>query len=285
MFIRQLSSGKKPLMRPTVSVAFPMYGISRDDVEALWRALRPLLVEEGLPADGVALQWPADLLAHWREPGLLLSQTCGYPLMTALPDVQPVGCFHYAAPGCEGIGYRSFLVTRKGEPGASLEDFRQRRAVCNSADSQSGHHALMAMVAPLAAAGHFFSEVSFSGSHEQSLRILQQGAADIAAIDCVTYALLQRHRPQTLHGLNVVGRTPLYPGLPLITQPHASPGILNALRAALQRLVSEPEHHDVCRALLIEGFSPVSRRHYEVILRQRASNREQRVIAPRHARG
>ena len=36
----------------------------------------------------------------------------------------------------------------------------------------------------------------FSGSHRQSLRELQQENADIAAIDCVTYALLQRHQPR-----------------------------------------------------------------------------------------
>lgn len=40
----------------------------------------------------------------------------------------------------------------------------------------------------------------FSGSHRQSLRELQQENADIAAIDCVTYALLQRHQPQALAG-------------------------------------------------------------------------------------
>ena len=65
--------------------------------------------------------------------------------------------------------------------------------------------------------GDFFSEVVFSGSHRQSLRELQQENADIAAIDCVTYALLQRHQPQALAGLVAIGWSPAAPGLPLIT--------------------------------------------------------------------
>jgi hypothetical protein len=56
--------------------------------------------------------------------------------------VQVVGCFHYAAPGCEGFHYRSFLVVREEDRHLTLADFRGRRAVCNSADSQSGYNAL-----------------------------------------------------------------------------------------------------------------------------------------------
>ncbi len=66
---------------------------------------------------------PGDLLAHWRQPTLLLSQTCGYPLVTQLPEVQTVGCFHYAAPGCEGRRYRSLLVVREADSHRMLGDF------------------------------------------------------------------------------------------------------------------------------------------------------------------
>ncbi len=71
--------------------------------------------------------------------------------------------------------------------------------MCNAEHSQSGYNVLRKMVAPLSREGRF-SAVMFSGSHRQSLRELQQENADIAAIDCVTYALLQRHQPQALAG-------------------------------------------------------------------------------------
>ncbi len=105
-------------------MTFPMYAIHRQQTQALWQAVQSLLAERGVmvagdpPADD-----PEDLLAHWRQPRLLLSQTCGYPLVTQLPEVQTVGCFHYAAPGCEGRRYRSLLVVREADSHRMLADF------------------------------------------------------------------------------------------------------------------------------------------------------------------
>ena len=200
-------------------LAFPMYAVDQANTRALWLTVKRLLVARGVSVDRVP-GWPeSNLLTHWQQPELILSQTCGYPLVTLLPDVQVVGCFHYTASGCEGIQYRSFLVVRAQDRHLTLEDFRGRRAVCNSADSQSGFHALRKKVAD----DNFFSQTTFSGSHRQSLIDVKHGVGDIAAIDCVTWALLQRHQPDLLEGLAVIDRTPLTPGLPLITSHHTSP--------------------------------------------------------------
>lgn len=144
----------------------------------------------------------------------------------------------------------------------TLADFRGRRAVCNSPDSQSGYNALRKKVAPLASGGQFFAQTSFSGSHRQSLIDVKRGAGDIAAIDCVTWALLQRHEPERLAGLAVIDRTPLTPGLPLITSHNTSPETLNAIRDALRELVDAPEYREVRDAVLIDGFSVVTRDAY-----------------------
>lgn len=196
----------------------------------------------------------------------MLSQTCGYPLVTQLPEVQTVGCFHCAAPGCEGRRYRSLLVVREADSHRMLGDFLGRRAVCNAEHSQSGYNVLRKMVAPLSREGRFFSAVMFSGSHRQSLRELQQENADIAAIDCVTYALLQRHQPQALAGLVAIGWSPAAPGLPLITAGATPAATLNSLREALQQLVSDDRYRSLCDALLICGYSDMSREAYAPLL-------------------
>ncbi|MDI3362103.1 PhnD/SsuA/transferrin family substrate-binding protein [Lelliottia sp. V89_10] len=245
----------------TNTLAFPMYGVNQADNERLWQAVQRLLLERGLAVSG----WSGeDLLAHWQSGDLLLSQTCGFPLVTQLPEVKTVGCFHYTAPGCEGLHYRSFMVARVADAGKTLADFRGQRAVCNSVDSQSGYNALRKMVAPLAEQGQFFAQTSLSGSHRQSLKALAEGRADIAAIDCVTWALLQRHEPELVEGLSVVGETPLAPGLPLITAGEAS--TVELLRDALRALVSDPQYRSVCEAMLIGGFSAVSREPYSLLL-------------------
>ena len=91
---------------------------------------------------------------------------------------------------------------------------------------------------------------------------MQRGKSDIAAIDCVTWALLERHEPERLAGLAAFDRTPLTPGLPLITSRRTSPETLSAIRDALRELVSAPEYREVCAAVLIGGFSVVTRQAY-----------------------
>ncbi|SEL10263.1 ABC-type phosphate/phosphonate transport system, substrate-binding protein [Kosakonia sacchari] len=247
--------------------SLPMYDLHRADTVALGGVLKELFAARGIIATHV---WPPpDLLTHWQEDALLLSQTCGYPLVTQLDKVQTVGCFHYQAPGCEGIGYCSFLVAREEESGKTLEDFRGQRAVCNAIESQSGYNALRKMVAALSGGKRFFAAVEFSGSHRQSLVALQQDRADIAAIDCVTWALLQRHQPDLLEGLTIIGQSPLTPGLPLITSASTSAANLALLRESLQQLVSDAQYHDVCAAALIGGFAAVTREDYALLLEWR----------------
>ena len=248
-------------------LAFPMYAVNRHDTDALWLAVQELLVARGIPVGSLTPVLPQEtLVEHWRNPQLILSQTCGYPLVTQLLDVQVVGCFHYTAPGCESFYYRSVLVVREEDKQQTFADFRDRTVVCNSTDSQSGYNVLMKRVTPLAANGRFFSRVVLSGSHRQSLIDVKRGEGDIAAIDCVTWALLQRHEPALLDGLAIIDQSPLAPGLPLITAGETSPDTLAALREALHTLVSAAEYREICAALLIGGFSEVTRQPYSRLL-------------------
>lgn len=248
-------------------LAFPMYAVNRRDTDALWLAVQKLLVARGVPVGSLTPVLPQEALAaHWQNPQLILSQTCGYPLVTQLLDVQVVGCFHYTAPGCENIYYRSMLVVREEDKQQTFADFRGRPVVCNSTDSQSGYNVLMKMVTPLAVNGRFFSRVVLSGSHRQSLHDVKRGEGDIAAIDCVTWALLQRHEPALLDGLAIIDHSPLAPGLPLITAGETSADMLAALREALHTLVTAAQYREICAALLIGGFSEVSRKPYSPLL-------------------
>lgn len=248
-------------------IAFPMYDLHRADSKALIRAVQTLLVKRGWSAESLLPVWPQEsLFPLWRSDALLLSQTCGFPLVTQLPQVQVVGAFHYSAPGCAGVHYRSFLVVRREDQQRQLVDFRGRRVVCNSIDSQSGYNVLLRMIAPLATDGRFFSHALFSGSHRQSLIELQKGTADIAAIDCISWALLERHQPALLAGLAIIEQSPQAPGLPLITAGQTSAQTLALLRDVLHELVSAPDYRAVCDALFIQGVGDVSREDYALLL-------------------
>lgn len=259
------------LRRPA---SLPMYDADRAAVRAWWRGLAAALRRRGVAAVADEPEWPSDLNAHWRDPRLLLSQTCGYPLVTQLVEaVQVVGAFRYAVPGCRGIDYRSDVVVRRDEPADRLEALRGRTVAFNDRQSHSGHNALLARVAPWADGGRFFGRAIESGSHRASLALVASGRADVAAVDCVSLAAMGRATPQALHGLRVLGHTEGAPGLPLITARDTPPGELQALRDALAVACRDPVLAEVRAALFIDGFEAVDSSPWQVIddLRRRAA--------------
>jgi len=245
--------------------SLPMYDADPDAVEAWWGAIARALRARGVADVPDVLERPSQLDVHWRDPRLLLSQACGYPLVTSLSrDVQVVGAFRYTAPGCAGIEYRSDLVARTDDA-ESIEGFRGRVAAINSRDSHSGCNALRGFVAPLARDGAFFAHELISGSHRRSLAAVQSGLADIAAIDCVSLAAFRRREPALLRGLRVVGSTAPAPGLPLITSATTPLAELAALRAALRDACGDAAAADAREALFIGGFESLSADAWQVI--------------------
>ena len=241
----------------------PMYLGNKAGVELLWRHLAPRLHAHGLGQVPELPIWPQDYRAHWRAPGLLLTQACGYPLVTALVgQVRVVGAFRYEVPGCDGVMCRSQVVVRAVEPATTLADFRGRRVAYNGTDSQSGYNSLRALVAPLAHSGAFFAAHLQTGGHLNSVLAVQAGRADIASIDCVSLAEFRTHTPEATRGIRVLCETAPYPGLPLVTAAITSDATLAALRNVLTQAVGEPALAALWQALFISGFEPLDEAAY-----------------------
>lgn len=259
---------------PTLRAALPMYHGDPARVEALWHAIARELAQAAVAAVPPALTWPSDFRTHWTSADLLLSQACGFPLVTFLAGkVRVVGAFHYAAPGCSGALNRSQIVVRASDPATSLADFRGRTVAYNGTDSQSGYNSLRAMVAPLAAGGAFFGARRETGSHLQSVLAVRDGVADIASIDCVSLAGFARHQGAATRGIRVLDQSPPYPGLPLISALHTTDRTLTALRAALTRVVQDPTLAELRQELFITGFEALDASAYRVCseMRDRAT--------------
>ena len=169
------------------------------------------------------------------------------------------------APGCEGVYYRSQLVCRDADAGQPLQAFRGRVVAYNSEDSQSGYNSLRALLAPWARDGRFFASAVASGSHRGSVELVRSGQADLAAVDCVTWALLARDQPEAVRGLQVCGQTAPAPGLPLVTSIHTPAAVLQALRQALHQVVADPRWTEARAALLIQDFAELPLSAYNVI--------------------
>jgi ABC-type phosphate/phosphonate transport system substrate-binding protein len=207
-----------------------------DANDALWSAIAVHLRAAGIRdvPDRLDRTRPPDEI--WGDPDLLLAQACGYPLATQWRDrLRYVATPRYAAAGCEGATHRSRLVVRQDDAAIALPALRGRRVAVNAADSNTGMNLLRALVAPLATDGRFFGSIVRTGSHHASAQAVASGEADIAALDCVTFAHLERAEPTLARALRTLAWSAPSPGLPLVTAATTSDADLRILRRAVRR--------------------------------------------------
>jgi ABC-type phosphate/phosphonate transport system substrate-binding protein len=252
--------------------ALPMYNVTPRHA-MLWRTLLHDALAAFAPAAGVTdaaiLDEPyGNLMALWRRDDLLLSQTCGYPyrVLGLADNVRLIATPMFDAEGCEGPRYRSAIMVSNAawtQGATSLAACRGLRAACNSDDSHSGMNALRHAVAQHAQEGRFFASVSWTGSHIDSLHALATGLADVAAIDCVTLALLRDAHPDLLANVQTIGMTASAPGLPFI----ASRALDEPQAALLCDALNAAHAADAARsrALRLRGFARIEQSDYDEI--------------------
>lgn len=239
------------------AAALPWYDFVelREHTDAWWAGIRGHLREAGLDGapDGLLR---GDHLVGWRRSDLLLSQACGYDVLYDHADaLVPFATPCYAAEGCEGPRYRSYVVVRADRPWRSFEDLRGTRVAINQASSHSGTNAMRPQAAQLQQDGAFFGRVVETGAHVRSLQLVHLGDVDAACVDAVVLALLRRVRPDAVRGLRAVActRTALAP--PYVTSSGTPPERVAMLQAALKAAIADPALLAAREALLIRDFA------------------------------
>lgn len=236
--------------------SLPMYDLPalRAATDDWWAGLARHFAAAGLAGAPAALTRPGGGYDHWVGQDLLFSQTCGYPLVTELAGkVGLVATPCYDVAGCDGPLYRSVIVVAADSDAESLEDLRGARCAVSSAGSWSGHQALRDAAAPYCADRPLFGAAAASGGHGASIAMVSAGEADVAAIDCVTFALLAEHGGESVAGVRVLGCTAPAPGLPYITALSTSAGDIGRLRDGLRAAISDADLASARRALRIAG--------------------------------
>ncbi len=234
----------------------------RGATDKLWTQIHTALEYRGISSPEV-LDRNQDPDTGWLSPRLLLSQTCGLPLVQDLRgQVAVLGRLTYQDLSATG-DYHSVIVVRESDSIDDPEDLRGQRAAINHEDSYSGCLTLKRWAGRQAGETAFFASVIATGSHRDSVCAVANGLADTAAIDHVSWCLAKRVEPAAQR-LSIVAKTDDRPGLPLITRTGHDTQTLEHLRSALDEAVTmlDPASGS---ALGITGFVPAYVHDYDVI--------------------
>lgn len=220
-----------------------------DAYDQLWGAVHARL--DGSPP---VLDPSVGLTESWYRPDLLLGQTCGWPLVTALPDLSVVGAFDMRVPFAVGGRYRSVIVASKP---LELEHWQRDESTVvavNNDDSLSGWVSLRW------AWGGIPGHVEFTGAHLESMRHVADGRAHVASIDAVSFEHAAHCEPAMASRLHVIDHGPMVPTLPLVTMQHH---MVHDLRAAITGAIADPGMAATLSRLRIRGFLPLDRSDYQ----------------------
>lgn len=245
--------------------SLPMYDlpILRSATDGWWLGLAQAIARRGFAPVPLGLDRSDPPGTVWRRRDLVLSQCCGRDLVTHLAgQVAPVAIPSYRAVGCSAGTYRSWLVARRGDPRQQLGAFIGATAAVNYTGSHSGWVALGHALAAAGLPERFFGRAICTGGHRSSLQAVVDGAADLAAIDCVSFALLERAEPALIAGVRVVAESEPAPALPYVTAAARPAEARTRLLGALMDAVRDPSLATARGDLLLESFLPIEGNPY-----------------------
>jgi len=200
--------------------------------DALWAGVRDVL---GYGARD--LDRETDHVEGWQRDDLLLGQICNLPYRAQFRDhVTRIACADYGLTDTPAGYYHSVFVVRAQDAVRGLAPATLGRFAYNDALSQSGWGAPLARVTEQ---GLTFHTTLCTGAHIDSVKAVANGTADLAAIDAVTWRMLQAWEPRAAE-LRVVDRTALSPGMTFITAKTNDPEPVRlALETAIASLSAE----------------------------------------------
>lgn len=197
--------------------------------DRLWARLKGALRDMGQDAPDALVRGAAALMPAWQSPDLLFAQTCSLPYRAKLAGrVQIIATPDYGLEGCPAGYYRSVYVARRGDDAQALPDLAGRAFAYNEGLSHSG------WAAPYGdhmARGLAIRPMLQTGSHRASAIAVATGRADYAALDALTWDMIQSCDAFAAD-LVAFDHTAASPALPYITAQNPMP-----LRAALAQAI------------------------------------------------
>jgi ABC-type phosphate/phosphonate transport system substrate-binding protein len=201
--------------------------------DTYWALIRNNLMTEGIDCPA-HLSQDAGEMEVWKRKDLVLSQTCGRPYSTILhEDVTLIGTPDFGIKECPPGYYRSAFIIHKDDTRTDLSEFEHSAFAFNAPISQSGYNAARNVTMKL---GFFFENKICSGGHLNSMKMIANCDADIAAIDAVSLSLAKKY--EEFHtNFKILCWTPPTPSLPYITAKGADSGLFfRAIQKALRAL-------------------------------------------------
>jgi ABC-type phosphate/phosphonate transport system substrate-binding protein len=249
--------------------------------DEIWENIAKCLHRHGIAAPlSLTRSTTSSLYDIWTHPQLLVAQACGYPWITQLKqwNIPLIGtpvydvsfCYDDDHPNLLARGfYRSLIIVNSHSHINIPQQLQGKRAAINSIDSNSGMNVFRHFISQLQAIEtrdtNFFEAVKLSGSHFNSMVMVANGSVDVASIDCVTYAHVNKAHPELTENLKIIAKTIATPTLPFISSNSTDANTLETLRMCIEETLENPSTADARKTLFLTGMRRMDEQDYHII--------------------
>lgn len=168
----------------------------------------------------------------------------------------------------EGAPYRALVVVPASSRARSFWDLEgQRFALVDPLSNTGAAWPRLLLGAKGRTLEGFFRQVIYTYAHDRSLKAVQEGFVDGAAVDSLVYRSLAKKDPSLRRRLRVVWASPPDPPPPVVVRKGLEPRIKARLRAALLAPAQGPVR-EALEAMSLRGFGPAKKEAYLRVYRR-----------------
>ncbi|RME27765.1 MAG: phosphate/phosphite/phosphonate ABC transporter substrate-binding protein, partial [Deltaproteobacteria bacterium] len=178
--------------------------------------------------------------------------TGGYLALKKLsPSIKPL-----CVPRINGsLTYRSYVIVRAKSGANDISDLRGKRFAFTDPLSQTGCIWPRYLVARLGTpAEEFFSSITYTSSHDRSIRAVSLGVVDGAAVDSLVFDEMASKNPKLADSVRIISRSPEFGMPPVVASPAVPESLRSRLQAVMLGLHEDEKASEYMKQIGIERF-------------------------------
>ncbi|MCK5003403.1 MAG: PhnD/SsuA/transferrin family substrate-binding protein, partial [Gammaproteobacteria bacterium] len=159
--------------------------------------------------------------------------------------------------------YYSYVIVHKDSKFNSFSDLKGSRFVFNDEISNSGYNMLRAYLIELGETFGFFGGITRAGSHEESIRMVALGKADVSAVDSLVYDYDLLNNPEYVQQTRII-KTLGPAGIPPVVISTKMPmSLRKKIKDILLGMKDDPAGKLILNKVLMDRFTVVEDSNYD----------------------
>jgi phosphonate transport system substrate-binding protein len=160
--------------------------------------------------------------------------------------------------------YYSYTIVRKNSPLKTWADLKGKTYAFSEMASNSGYNLPRAKLVALGAKDwKYFSKVTVSGSHEESIRLVATGAVDASSVDSLVLDYDRFVNDEAALNVRIIEHLGPAGIPPVVVSKKADPSIKKALMDAMLNMHKDPEGERILAKAMVKRFDPPDDRNYD----------------------